>query len=356
MDSAIVTDSLTDAWQRTRGLLFMRPDAGRWLKLAFIALLGSSAARGSISYCRPSAPPTGQGGGPPGLAGPPDLQSAARLLAWLADNLAALIAVAIGLLVLWLALSLAVLYMRSVFRFIFIEAVAAPREPAVGASWGRHAGRGLSLLLWYLALGLLGMGLVVQVLVALVGGVALVANGEPLPALLGVSGIIALMLVALLVGLMLALLQTLTEDFLVPAMYARGCGVWEGWRAVRRAWRGQFWSVVLYYLLRLVLGVGAAIASALVGLFSLVVLVIPGMCLTAIAAGIAAAAQDSSVAVAYLVPPAGLAVVVGVLVYAYLLQVLLLPISVFFQAWALSFIGRLDASLRTLGPILAVRR
>ena len=39
MRSEIVTDSVRDAWRRTRGSV-VRPRVGHWLKLGFIAMLG----------------------------------------------------------------------------------------------------------------------------------------------------------------------------------------------------------------------------------------------------------------------------------------------------------------------------
>ena len=45
MDSSTVTESIEDAWTRTRALL-LEGDFGRWLKYGFIAMLGSAAATG----------------------------------------------------------------------------------------------------------------------------------------------------------------------------------------------------------------------------------------------------------------------------------------------------------------------
>ncbi|MCD6360498.1 MAG: hypothetical protein J7M38_06480, partial [Armatimonadetes bacterium] len=43
---SIVIDSARDAWLHTRRMLVDRFNPGRWLKLAFIAMLGSSLSGG----------------------------------------------------------------------------------------------------------------------------------------------------------------------------------------------------------------------------------------------------------------------------------------------------------------------
>ncbi len=350
MNSDIVTDSISDAWNRTRGLLLARFDAGRWLKLGLIAMLGASVARGGggVGYSQPTGFSSGDGD-TPGEIGPEVIGAVRDALGWLSDNIASLLVLAIGLLVIWVVLSFVILYVRSVFRFIFVESVAAPREPSIRASWGRHTGRGLSLLLWHLAMGLMAVALVLLVLAPLLASGALIASGKALPAVLGVGGIIALVAAIFAIAVLMALVRAVTEDFLVPAMYAGRCGVWQGWRHVARAWRGQFWNVVLFYLLKVVLAIGAAIGGGIVVLLSLVLLLVPGVCFAAIVAVIVGAAAQARALLVYLGGPAALSLVVGGLVYGYVLQCLLLPVSVFFQAYALSFVGRLDPALRTIG-------
>jgi len=352
MASEIVTESVGDAWQRTRGLLLVRPRVGHWLKLGFIAMLGASAmgGGGNFNFSVPSEFPTGDGGpgGTPRGVGPQAVQGMRDAIAWLSDNLGGLIAVIVGLVVVWLILTVVIVYVRAVFRFIFVDAVAAPREPSIRASWSQHTGVGLSLLLWYVFLGLIALVLILMVLVPLVASGVMIGSGKPLPIALGIGGFLGLIGAILLIALVMALLQALTDDFLVPAMYVRGCGAWEGWRHVRRAWRGQFWNVVLFYLLKLVAAIGAAIAGIFILAASMVLLVLPVICAAAIVMFIAAGAPQADGAAYYLIGPGVVAVIAGVLTYSYLLQVLMLPISVFFQSYSLSFIGKLDPALRTI--------
>ncbi len=342
MDSSTVTESVEDAWSRTRTLLF-EGDIGRWFKYAFIAMLGAATTGGSTSLNL--SPPMGPGGGAedgtgsgwsPEQVGPEALGVLKAILEWLTANLAYVVMLVIGIAVLWLVVGLAVVYVRNVFRFIFVEAVAARLEPAIGESFGRHARRGLTLLL------------IVIALVPMIGSIGLIASGDEAGLTAGIGSIVAVVGLIVFALLLLLLGRALTEDFLVPAMYARRCGVVEGWSHVARAWQGSLGNVILFYLLKIALGIAAGIVTGIAGLVSTVLLVIPAISLGAIVALIVRAEIPATTAVLTFGGPAIVAIILGGTVYAYLLNVVLLPVGVFFQAYSLSFVGRLDASLRTI--------
>lgn len=352
MDSSIVTESISDAWTRTRTLLLTERDIGRWLKYGFIAMLGATAMRGSawLNYSPPVGSPSGGGkwGGPSSRIGSEAADAIRAALEWLAANIANLLILAVGLVTVWVVAWLLLLYIRSVFRFIFVEAVAAPREPGVIPSFHRHTGRGLSLLLWNFVLGLIPLALVVIALIPIVSSFGLLASGKPLGAILGVGGIFGLMGLIVFALLLLAMGRGLTEDFLVPAMYARGCGVIEGWRHVARAWQGALGNIILFYLLKFALAIGAGIVAAIVGAVSVLLLIIPAISMLGIAGVIALSGLAPQTALMIFGGPALIAALLGAGAYGYLVSVLLLPVSVFFQAYSLAFIGRLDESLRTI--------
>lgn len=347
MESDLVTDSVTNAWQHTRALLFARFDAGRWLKFALIALLGSSATRGGMNF---TFQPPGSFGqeDKPGAVGPQVLEGVREGLTWLTQNAGALFLLGAGLALISLILFLVILYVRSVFRFIFVDVVASAEEPSIRRSWDYHTGRGLSLLLWHLAIGLVGLLLMGSALIPLALGIAAFFTGRAGPIVLGIGTLVGTVFLVFVIVALLALIQELTNDFLVPVMYVRRCGVWEGWRHVGRAWSGQFWNVVLFYVIKLALGIGAAIVGGIVVGLSLLLLIVPGVSFGAIVAAIVAAMAQSKWALLYLGVPAAFAALTGGLLYRYLVQCLLLPIAVFFQAYALSFVGKLDDALRTI--------
>ncbi len=355
MNSSIVTDSVKDAWTRTRTLLLTERDIGRWLKYGFIAMLGATAMRGGagMNFSTPMGSSDGSGGdwgdwSGPGSVGPEVVDAFRAAAEWLAANIANLVILAIGLLTVWLIVWVAVLYIRSVFRFIFVEAVAAPREPRVDASFHRHTGLGLSLLLWNFVLALIPLALIIVALVPILSSIGLIASGKPVGAVVGVGGMFGLIGVIFFALLLLMMGRGLTDDFLVPAMYARRCRVMEGWRHVARAWHGELGNVILFYLLKFVLAIGAGIITGVVGLASLLLLIGPVLSLGGVVTLIAMSGMEPRAALTIFGGPALIAMMLGGIAYGYIVSVALLPVSVFFQAYSLAFVGRLDASLRTI--------
>ncbi len=355
MSSSIVTDSIKDAWARARSLLFLDWNVGRWLKYGFIAMLGTGAAGagGSLNYSPPPAGGDGGGGAPGGFpdigrVGPEVVDAVRGAVQWIGANLANIVLLALGLVTIWLIACIVLLYVRAVFRFIFVDAVAAPREPGIIVSWGHHTGQGLSLLIWNIFLSLIPLVLLLVAAVPIISSMGLLASGEPLGAVLGVGGMLGLIGVIVFALLVLSMGRALTDDFLVPAMYARRCGVIAGWRYVAGAWEGELGNIVFFYLLKLALGIGAAIVGLLVGLASLIILIVPAVSIAALAAFVALLGLSSQASMVLFGGPLLVATVVGGGTYMYILNVLLLPVKVFFQAYSLAFIGRLDASLRTL--------
>ncbi len=353
MSNSIVIDSITHAWSRTKAVLFNGFNPGRWLKYGFVAMLGAAVVRGfgATGYSPPVQLPRFGGEFERdrlNTIGPEVIGQAMAALRWIAANIMHLLLLGLGLMIVWLILLVLFLYVRSVFRFIFIECVAAEREPLVGRSWFRHRERGLSLLLWYIFMGLMQFALIAFTLPPVLAGMILIASGEAPVVALGVGGIIAAVGVLILALLVLALLRALTEDLLIPAMYAGRCGLREGWRNVVRACGGHLWDVILFYLLKFVLGIGAGIVGGMISLFSAVLLVLPVIVLAGLGAAIAASGVDPKVALIVMSGPLFIVTGLGGIAYAYILQVFLLPISVFFQAYSLSFVGRMDPALRTI--------
>lgn len=351
MDSGIVTDSIKVAWERTRTLLLSDRDVGRWLKYGFIAMLGAAAFGGgaNVSLQLPTGLPSGAGEfSPPGRIGPELIDASARAAVWLVANIVSIILLALGLLTLWLLLWLVVLFVRSVFRFIFVDAIAASREPGIGQSWFRHTGQGLSLMLWRLLLGLVPLILILIGLVPLVGSIGLLVSGEPLGAVMGAGGLAGLLAALMVAFLLAAVGHTLTDDFLVPAMYVRRCGVFAGWRQVFAAWRGQLGNVILFYLLKLLLGIGAAIAAGIASMLAVMLLVLPALSMGMMLGLVVVSGMEPVAAMLAFGGPALVAIVLGGAVLAYIMEVVLLPVSVILQAYPLAFVGRIDASLRTI--------
>ncbi len=352
MSSSIVTDSMTAAWARVQALLFDRVDIGRWLKLGFIALLGAGAGGGGgLSYNVPSG--GGQpGGGASGAPGPlQQMEIASRLrsaLGWMAANIEALILLAVGLAFVWLVLMVAMAVIRAIFRFLFVEAVGVTPDLPIGATFSARTSHGLSLILWQMLIGIVSVILIGGVALWMVASIAALALGEESMTALGVVGLVAGLGMTLGAVAVAALVHALTEDFLVPTMHLADCGVWEAWRRIIGSWSGQLGNLVFFYLLKLVFTLIAALAGMILAIPALLMLVLPAASLGAVALSVHAAGIAWETAALYLGAPALLSVIVGTMALSYVVSCLYLPISVFFRAYSLGFLGRVDPALRTV--------
>jgi len=351
MHTALVTESLKRAFAHTKQVLLEPFDLGRWLKLGFIAMFGGAMWRGggSSGGSVPNLPAGGgEEGGEPYEVTVEALSFLASALNYVIEHVGELIMVLVGLGLVWLVIVFVIVYIRCVFRFIFVDVVASEREPSIGSSWQQHYGQGLSLLGWVIVIALVPLALVLIALLPIVVSGPLIFSGEPLSAIVGAGGIVTIILAFGGAMVLLMIVHNLTDDFLVPAMYVDGGGVLAGWRKVFAAWRGQFWTIVIFYLLKLALAIGAGIAAGFAMIPLLVVALLPLGTGGAIVLGALRLGLSGQQIAIRLGVPLLMAGIGAVLVLSYMTHCLLLPITVFFRSYSLSFIGRLDARLRTI--------
>jgi hypothetical protein len=179
--------------------------------------------------------------------------------------------------------------------------------------------------------------LVVSVLVA-VAAVPLLFAVSPRPVPGGGVVLLPLLFVVGLVWLAGLLVLRLTTDFVVPTMIGEGRTVLSAWRRVLPLCRAAWREVVLYLVLRLVLGAAAAVVVGLaVGLGALVV-AIPFAVVGGVVA-LTAGAQGVSLVVL---------VVLGVgfaLLVALVSVVVQVPVVTYFRYYGLVLLGRFDPRL-----------
>ena len=251
-------ESLSPAWNETLRLLF-RPFLGRrWIALSVVCLfLGGGTSSAAFQW--------GFG------ALPIDLHTSELLLRirlMIAQHLSLLVLAA----VLSLGLILGLIYARCVLRFVLIDAVIR-QDVAVGAAWKNLKSSGRSYFLWVLG--------VVGVILAMVSGVTIVSfrylsllreAGHPewVASLLLVTELVAVVFI----GLLIAIIITLTDDLVAPVMYADRIPLPAAWRIVWRISRRDPGTLLFYVVLRFAVSMGISIAvlfvlfPALMGLSS----------------------------------------------------------------------------------------
>ncbi len=231
-------EALTSAFHDTLRLLFRPFNGRRWVKLSIVCLfLGggtpSAAFNWNLGRLRNDA----------------GVWSAVENARQYASHHLWLVILATAF---SLALGLTLLYLRAVFRFVLVEAILN-RTTFFGRTLADVRALGNSYFRWLL-------GLVAAVVIVLASGVILAvrylraagAAGPGGTASLGFS-IAVVAGLAVVVGsgsLLVALVITLTDDLVVPLMYAERLTLWPAWRRLWGALRVEVGVFTVYLILR----------------------------------------------------------------------------------------------------------
>ena len=326
------TGAILFAFEDTLRLLFRPFDVWRWAKLGLLCLLlGGGTPTAAFQWSL---------GALPGDLRLPSLLSRTRQLVEQHPSLIFLVVVGA------LALGIGVLYLRSLFRFILVDSLVK-REVSLGRAWIALRPLGGSYFRW-LASTLAGLvaAFALMVILALPGLQAASASG---PGRLFATASLALILALIvLVGLAVALLIMLTDDLVVPLMYADRLPLPSAWKLLWQKIRADPASFAVYILLRFLLSVGVSVGvllflvPLLVGLFSGSIIVAAVIVLALHLVGLTWVWSLPTIALAIL----ALLLLAGLLIA--LLSAVGMPGQVFLQDFSLHFIAARSPSLATL--------
>jgi hypothetical protein len=252
------THALSTAFHDTVDLLVRPLDAGRWLKLSLLCLfLGGGTPSAAFNWSLGSLP------GDIGLHG-----LVGRVRETVAEHVWLIGLVSVGA----LGLLFGVLYLRSVFRFVLVDAIVK-REVRIRRSLRETRRAGRSYFRWLLA----AIGTIV---IALIG---VGASSYPFLRSAMAAGVrsptfwvvlVAILTVDVVIGFGVALIIVLTDDFVVPIMYAEGAPLLTAWRILQPKIRADLGGFAVYVFLRFCVAVAASVVTLfllfpmLLGLFS----------------------------------------------------------------------------------------
>jgi hypothetical protein len=245
-----VTIPVGQALSRVNAVLFRPFDLGKWFVIGFtawLAYLGESGGFGG----------GGNFGNWNGRHGQSARGALEQLRTFIVDNLAWLVPVAIVVILILLVIGLAVLWLSSRGRFMFLHCVALNTGEVV-VPWERYGREANSLFLFRLVVALISM----VVFLPLAGGVGLVILRMIYRGSFSVSGIIAvvfLVMAMILLGIVFWIIARLTKDFIVPLQFIRRIGCLAAWQELRRMLPGNLGNFILYLLFRIVLGMGMSL-------------------------------------------------------------------------------------------------
>ncbi len=301
-----VVEPVSPALERVKQMLFHPFDAGKWFVIGFcawLARLGESGGGGSY------------GGNNFNSASHPSAESFRDFIDKARDftlhNLYWIVPLAAFLLLFFLALWLVLLWLNSRGKFMFLHCVALDKAEVV-EPWNRFAAPANSLFRFRLVLGLAGMFLMLPPMgfIALLIIKMVLAGAPDLAAILLAAGLAMFMF---LVGIVFALIQKFTLDFVIPILYLRGGNCLAAW--------GEFWKLLcanvglftLYILFQIVLAMAIG------------VLVFFAILLTCCLAGC-------------------------LLIIPYIGTVLLLPVLIFKRSFSLYFLRQFGANYDVFPP------
>jgi hypothetical protein len=312
--------ALVAAFTDTCRLLLDPIDTRLWVKLSVLCLfLGGGATSAAFHWALSALP--GEVGADSAMAHLRVLLTRHPTLLLLATALA-------------VALGVTLVYLRALFRFVLVDSILR-REAHLHSAIRELRPVASSYFRWLL-------GALVLIGIILAAGTLLVmthlrtSDHESLTASLL---LVLLLLAETIVGLLAALAIILTDDLVVPIIYAERLTVLPAWRRLLEKLRIEAGAFTLYILLRFVVSVGVGIAvlfflfPALVALFSgaIIVAVVVVMALQLI--GLTWAWSPLTVVVA------GGALLLLMILLLMLMGVAGMPGQVFLQTFGLRFMA-----------------
>jgi len=319
---------------RTKALLFQPFRLRFWMKLAIVAVLSGAL----IGGCNANFNTNNFGGSTDSqqTAGFGKIVDAlrARPAMW-----ATIATVAVAFL---LIVFILFMYISSVLRFVLLEALLSG-ECHIRAGWRYWKTEGVRLFGWQLMFGLVTTG----------GTLALIAiplyaawrKGilKNLPAHLPefIAGAAVIFLAIGGLALVSFVIGTFIHDFIIPVMRYERAGFLAAWRSAWARVTVAPGSLAVYYLMKLVLLMGASIVVSIVSLFVFLILLLPLLLVGIIAVllGGLLAVGLGGVGIAIVIT---LGLIFGSLVgfgIAYAQATLTLPVTAFMQYYALYYFG-----------------
>ena len=328
------THALTAAFHDTVELLTHPVDAMVWLKLSLVCLLlGGGTPSAAFNWSLGSLP------GNIGLKGAMDrLRDTVAAHTWLIVS-AAIVAVAV---------ILGLLYLRSVFRFVLVDAILH-HQVRVRASLLETRRVSRSYFRWLL-LAVVGISLAL-----IVGGAAAfpylrTASAAGLRSVTFWIILVTMLLADVAVGLAAGLIVVLTDDFVVPIMYAEGLPVFAAWRRLIPKLKAEPGPFTAYVFIRFLVAVITSVAMLFL-LFPLLVGLFSGAIITGTLAVIAVHLLGLAWtwnAFTIAVSASGLAVVISLVLVV--LSVVGMPAQVLIQDFGICFLASRFPTVEALLP------
>ena len=333
--------------ERTKQICFRPFKFGRWLKLAIVTLFTGEVATTSCNFGVPNhvsntnpgpvyTPPSGMGGILGALHAIPVILVALIVIA--------LIAVFV----------LVMSYLWCQFRLTLIDTVLTG-ECRIRESWEKYGNAGMRMFGFYLLLGMLVIasvvGLLVLPLISASRSGVFHQPGGGLAYLLGAGAV--LLFVFVMVVVFFWIVVVFLKDFVAPVLALEELTIGEAWGRVKAIAAQEPGAFVVYVLLKIVLAIASGIIFGIIFFVALLAVLIPTI-LIAVAVGMTFKGHLQTIGTFFTVLTAAkialiaTAAIVFIGVISYLIAFISVPAAIFFESYALYFLGSRYEPLRVL--------
>jgi hypothetical protein len=334
-------DAINPAFQHVKQQLTQPFRFGQWMRLAFVGFLAGELSSGGGCNSSFHMPSTHRPQGAEHFVRPFTLPP---LITHHPVLFAAMIAF---LIVIGISLSVLFIYIGSVMRFVLFDSVVA-KECHIRQGWARRRQHGLRLFAWQICVMLAFFGsffVLIGIPLACLLALHWLPHpaGHLLPLLLGGT---LLFLILLVIVFVLAVVNVMTKDFVVPQMALEDVSAMEGWRRLWLLLKAEKLGYVGYIGMKVVLAIGANIVLGFVSLIVLLAILLPvgGFGIIALLTGKAAGFTWSF----YTITLAVIVACVAVAVFIFVFSIICVPAIVFFPAYSIYFFAPRYAPLASL--------
>lgn len=330
-------DCIQPALQHARAQLFRPFRFGQWSRLAVVGFLAAELHTSGCNFNGLNFPTSSHP-----RRGNQLLETAPFFPHFNPAHIAQFVGLIVAVVALAIVLGLIFLYIGSVFRFILFESVLK-KDCSISEGWPRWQRAGGRYFLWQIVLIIaqgLFLGVLIGVPLALAVALGWFRNVDQHIArtILGAIFLVAVFLMFLLV---VAAVQLLAKDFLVPIMALDDVDFADGWSRLLALIRSEPGNYIIYLLLKIVLSIAAGIVVGIVTLVPIFILVVPA---------VVAVFTGYKAGLGWNVTTVSLAIIFGTIMIALLLCIVSLinvPAAVFFPAFSIYFFAsrypKLDA-------------
>ena len=260
------------------------------------------------------------------------------------SNTGLLVLVIVGVILL-IILFLVFMYLRNVFSFVLIRALATGDVRVIRPALD-NLGRGFRLFIFTLAVSIIGLiiaaimgGLIVLgIVVAVHTGTATAGSVLLILAIAIVAIALVLLLIVFLIGWTIFL--GFTYDFAAPMMLNKDMGVMQAWRQLWGSIKSNWQQYGVYVIVRLVLQIVTSILLIIVMLPLLLIF----LAVLAVGAIIATAAAGTAIWLTVIV---GLLMAILVVIAVIVGIAISMPVSVYFRYYSLDVLKQIDPTAIT---------